>query len=215
MANYDMQEVTIHTAQGKKTLRYPRLLLSGRLDTDQLLRLAVGGTTYSEAEARACLQLMAEALADALARGMSVQLDGLGSFVPTLELRKGFERETGAEGETRRNAQAIRLRDIRFKADKHLLARARAACHPVRTSGQIQRSSTQYTPAQRLDLLRRYLAQHERIDLTRYCILTGLLKDKASRELRRWANQPAQTGIRSVGRGATKHWLAAESTGDV
>lgn len=215
MANYDMQEVTVHTATGTKTLRYPRLLLSGRLDTDELLRLAVGGTTYSTAEARACLRLVADTLADALARGLSVHVDGLGSFSATLELREGFDRETGHEGETRRNAQAIRLGDIRFKADRSLVQRARAACRPVRTSGQIRRSSTQFSPDERLALARQFIAQHGQMDLAQYCALTGLLKDKASRELRRWEQTPRETGIRGAGRRASKHWVADESAADV
>lgn len=210
MTNYDMQEVTVQTAQGEKTVRYPRLLLSGRLESDDFIQMATRYTTYNPAEARACLGLLAESLADAMARGYSVHLEGIGTFTPTLGLRPGFERETGIPGETRRNALSICLDGVAYKADKKLVKRAAKDCQLRRAGGSICRSSTRYTPDQRLELARQYLAEHAEMSLTHYCALTGLLKDKASRELRRWEQSPHETGIRALGRGPAKRWTAAD-----
>lgn len=62
---------------------------------------------------------------------------------------------------------------------------------------------------------RQFIAQHGCMTLGQYCTLTGQLKDKASRELRRREEQPEQTGIRGVGHWAAKHWVAAELGEDV
>lgn len=47
------------------------------------------------------------------------------------------------------------------------------------------------------------------MSLTQYCLLTGLLRSKASRELRQWEQAPSQSGIRGVGKGVFKRWTAA------
>ena len=210
MAEYDMQETTLAQGTGEMTVRYPRMRLYGRLDTDAFLRQVASHTTFSPAELRAAVQLLASGLADTLAQGYSVHLDGLGSFTPTLGLRPGAEPETGTPGETRRNATSICVDGIAFKPDRQLVRLTDASCRLKRTAVKARRSSTRYTPDQRLQLARQYLAEHAEMSLICYCALTGLLKDKASRELRRWEQSPHETGIRALGRGPAKRWTAAD-----
>lgn len=210
MAEYDMQETTLAQGTGEMTVRYPRMRLYGRLDTDDFLLRAARHTTFNLAELRAAVHLLASKLAETLAQGYSVHLDGLGSFTPTLGLRPGAQRETGTPGETRRNATSICVDGIAFKPDRSLVRLTDAACRLKRTADKSRRSSTRYTPDQRLELARQYLAEHAEMSLTHYCALTGLLKDKASRELRRWEKSPHETGIRALGRGPAKRWTAAD-----
>ena len=99
---------------------------------------------------------------------------------------------------------------IAFKPDRQLVRLTDASCRLKRTAVKARRSSTRYTPDQRLQLARQYLAQHGEMSLICYCALTGLLKDKASRELRRWEQSPHETGIRALGRGPAKRWTAAD-----
>lgn len=215
MPYYTWQEKTLLTNQGEQTVRYPRLRIAGCMDTETFVREAVAGTTFNPAEARACLELLASSLADRLAQGYSVQLDGLGTFTPRLGLREGFERETGMPGETRRNARSICVKGISFKPQKQLVERTGRRLVLTRDSRSPRRSSARYTPDERLAIARQYLADHEEMTLSRYCILTGLLKDKASRELRRWEQSPAESGILGKGRGVFKRWVAAAPATEV
>lgn len=207
MANYDMQERVLHTSQGEITVRYPRLLLEGRMETDDFVRLATRYTTFGVPELKGVIGLLGEALAEAMGQGYSIHLDGLGTFTPALRLRPGFERED--QGETRRNARAIRVGNVSFRPDRDLLRATDSRLTLARQGGRLRRSSTQYTEADRLDIARAFIARRGEMSLLQYQALTGLLKDKASRELRRWERSPHETGIRGQGRGAGKRWVAA------
>ena len=91
-AEYTMQEMNDLHAEGK-TLRYPRMIISSRCDTDELVRLAAEGTTFGIAEIRGILDRLAQIAARQMARGRSVQLAGIGTFTPSLTLKEGKERE--------------------------------------------------------------------------------------------------------------------------
>lgn len=57
----------------------------------------------------------AQAMAENMADGNSVKIDGIGVFTPSLGLRKGVKRESGVEDEPRRNAASICVDSIRFR----------------------------------------------------------------------------------------------------
>lgn len=206
MAKYEMQASNLPQKEGDSTVYFPRMRIAGHLSTDELVRQAVQYTTYNPAEARAVLDMVFRHLGQCMARGYSISLDGFGSFSLSLRLKKGRKRETGAEGEQRRNAQSIEVGGVNFKPDKRWLREMNCTCRLERSERKFERSSTRYTEAERLALAREFLQTHEEMALWQYCALTGLLKNKASRELRRWEAQPEVTGIRGVGKKAMKRW---------
>ena len=205
MAYYEMEETTLVTSKGEQTVRYPRMRLAGRLEMKELVREAVQSTTFNPAEAEAALGIVFRKLGQRMAMGYSVHVEGLGTFTPSLRLKEGRLRETGARGEQRRNAQSIEVGGIHFKPDKEMLREVNSQCRLERSERKFERSSTRYTEAERLELARNFLQTHSEMALWQYCALTGLLKNKASRELRRWEADPA-TGICGTGHGISKRW---------
>lgn len=210
MAKYEMQASNLPQKEGESTVYYPRMRIAGRLSTDELVSQAVQRTTYNPAEARAVLEIVLHYAGQCMARGYSVSLDGFGSFTPSLRLKKGHLRETGAGGGQKRNAQSIEVGDVNFKADKRWVREVNGACRLERSEHKFERSSTRYTEAERLELARGFLQTHDEMSLWQYCALTGLLKNKASRELRRWEEQPEVTGIRGTGHGISKRWTRCD-----
>lgn len=209
MAEYEMQQLTLPSGE-EKPLLYPRLRLQGNVDLEYLARQIAQGTTYAESEVRAAMQEVTRWMAYYMGQGYSVKIDGMGTFTASLGLRKGKERETGEPGEQRRNAASICVRDVRFRPDKELVAKTNRECRPVRSTRKFQRSSDKYTPQERLRLALAYLEQHKVMKVLDYCILTGLLHVKASRELRAWSMDP-ESGIASSGRGSHKVYVKRES----
>ena len=202
MAEYEMQEFTLADDK-KQAILFPRLCLQGCIDLDHIARQIADGTTYARSEVEASVKEVARWMAYYMGQGYSVKVDGVGTFTPSLGLRKGKERESGQEGAVRRNAASICVRGVKFRADRDLVKATNRECKLERSQRKFQRSSTRYTPQERLALALRYLETHETLSVSGYCVLTGLLKDKAARELRGWAQDP-ESGIATRGQGTHK-----------
>lgn len=202
MAEYEMQKLNLPHSEEEPIL-FPRLRLQGCIDLDYIARQIADGTTYASSEVEASVKEVARWMAYYMGQGYSVKVDGVGTFTPSLGLREGKERESGQEGAVRRNAASICVRDIKFRADRELVKATNRECKLERSQRKFQRSSTRYTPQERLALALRYLETHETLSVGDYCALTGLLQDKAARELRGWAQDP-ESGIATRGRGTHK-----------
>ena len=209
MAKYEMQELNIPSEEDGRRILYPRLVLEGQDGLDELTERMCRYTTFAPAEVKGIVQLLAEAMADSMARGRSVKIEGLGIFTPRLGVRKGFEPETGLPGSTRRNATAIRVDGVRFKPDKELVRDIDQACRLERSERKFRQSSRRYTPQQRLALAQDYLSTHPYLTVSLYERLTGLLHVAASRELRQWARQEG-TGILASGMGSHRVYVRQE-----
>ena len=205
MASYEMQESNLPNDEGKRIL-YPRMRLTGQIDLNELARRAGQYSTFAPAEIKGVVQSLLEHMADCMAAGYSVKIDGLGIFTPALGLRKGFERETGEKGDTRRNATAIHVRGINFRADQKLVGLTDRNCQLERSRKKFRRSSQKYTPEERLALARQYLSTHPYMTVGEYGALTGLLHASAVRELQRWAAQE-DSGIGREGRGTHRMYV--------
>lgn len=205
MASYEMQESNLPNEEGRRIL-YPRMVSLGKIDLKELAEMVGKSSTYSAAEVKGVVDALLAMAVDYMGMGYSVKIDGLGTLRPSLGLRKGFERETGEKGDTRRNATAIHVRGVRFQADKELVRRTDAACRLSRSRKKFRRSSTRYTAQERLELAREYLEKHMYMTVGEYGALTGLLPTSAGRELRRWAAQE-DSGIGTTGRGSHRMYV--------
>lgn len=205
MAEYEMQQLTLPNG-GEKPLLYPRMRLQGCIDLEYLAEKISSRTTYAKSEVKAAMQEITEWMTRYMADGYSVKIEGLGTFTASLGLRKGKERETDEPGERRRNAASICVRNVHFRPDKELVKRTDAICRPVRSTRKFQRSSDQYTPQERLQLALAFLDKYGMMKVLDYCMLTGLLKVKASRELVAWSEDP-ESGICARGEGSHKIYI--------
>lgn len=208
MATYEMQESNLPTTDGKPVL-YPRMKLSRQIDLEELARRTARYSTFNEAEVLGIARSLIRSIAEGMAEGCSVKVDGLGTFTPALGLKKGVERETGEPGTRRRNATSIQVSGVHFKADKRLVRETDSLCNLTRSRQKFRKSSTRYTPEERLRLAQDYLRTHAYMTVGDYEHLTGLVHCTAARELRRWYEQ-GDTGIGIQGFGSHRVYVRRE-----
>ena len=190
MAEYNMQELNLPGEDGKRIL-YPRMKLYGQVDLETITEKIAYASSFTRGDIIGLMQAIT---------------DEIGVFTPALGLRQDRERETGEEGDTKRNAVSICLKDIHFKVDKELLYRTARHCHLKRSTDKFQRSSQVFSPQERLERAKKYLEKNSFMTQADYCQLTGLLKSAASRELREWIANP-ESGIDYKGRGTHKIYI--------
>lgn len=193
---------------GEETVLYPQMFGCGVFETDELAEQLSERCSLTPGDVKAALSGLADMMAERMAAGYSVRLDGIGVFTASLGLAEGKEREQ-TEG-TKRNAASIRVRGVNFRADRRLVSRTDANCRPERTTRRFATSSTRFSPQERLQLAIDYVAAHGRLRLDDYVRLTGLTRSTASRELCRFAAD-ATSGLQASGRGPVKCYVAAAS----
>lgn len=140
MAEYNMQELNLPGEDGKRIL-YPRMKLYGQVDLETITEKIAYASSFTRGDIIGLMQAITDEIAYQMGQGYSVKIDNLGVFTPALGLRQDRERETGEEGDTKRNAVSICLKDIHFKVDKELLYRTARHCHLKRSTDKFQRSS--------------------------------------------------------------------------
>lgn len=205
MAEYNMQELNLPGEDGKRIL-YPRMKLYGQVDLETITEKIAYASSFTRGDIIGLMQAITDEIAYQMGQGYSVKIDNLGVFTPALGLRQDRERETGEEGDTKRNAVSICLKDIHFKADKELLYLTARHCHLKRSTDKFQRSSQMFSSQERLERAKKYLEKNSFMTQADYCQLTGLLKSAASRELREWIANP-ESGIDYKGRGTHKIYI--------
>ncbi len=206
MAEYDMQELTLPNEEGKRIF-YPKMQLYGQKDLEEIAETISNATTFTRGDIVGLVQAITEEIAHNMGGGYSVKIKGLGIFTPALGLREGKERESGEEGDPKRNAASICLKDIHFKADKEFVHETARNCHLQRARyKKCRRSSQLFSPQERLAMAKEYLRKNLIMSVADYCRLTGLLKTAAATELREWEENP-ETGIGSKGRRTHKVYV--------
>ena len=205
MASYEMQESNLPNEEGKRIL-FPRMKLWGQTDLDKIAQNISRASSFTPGDVKGLVQAFIEEMATEMSSGNSVKIDGIGIFTPALGLRDGFEREEAEEGGKRRNATSVCLKDIHFRVDKELLTQTARRCHLERSSWKFRKSSTRYTPEERLKLAQQFLKTHPFLTVADYMQLTGLLRVAASKELKRWKDDP-ESGIDARGHGSHKVYV--------
>ena len=159
MAEYNMQELNLPGEDGKRIL-YPRMKLYGQVDLETITEKIAYASSFTRGDIIGLMQAITDEIAYQMGQGYSVKIDNLGVFTPALGLRQDRERETGEEGDTKRNAVSICLKDIHFKVDKELLYRTARHCHLKRSTDKFQRSSQVFSPQERLERAKKYLEKN-------------------------------------------------------
>lgn len=208
MAKYIMQEMNDLHREGK-TLLYPRIIIRNCCGTDELVERAAEGTTLNDGEINASIIQLAKCLAQEMAKGRSVRIEGIGLFTPSLALRKGKQREEASGEGTRRNASSIEVGNVHFRPDKELIQETNSWCRLERQSGRFRRYVSKYTPEERLALAKAHLEKYPMLRIGEYAELTGLNRCAAGKELRRWYETPG-SGIDISGRGAHRVYVKRE-----
>lgn len=205
MAKYVMQEMRNLHKEGE-TLLYPRMVIDGCCETEELVEIITKGSTLRKGEVLASLQLISEGMATLMAHGRSVRLEGIGLFTPCLSLKDGKEREDTNGEATRRNAQSIEISDINFRVEKTLVRDTNSQCNLQRQKGDWRCNRSKYSPEERLSLALKHLESNPTLTISEYEHLTGLSHTAAGRELKKWSETP-ESGIYFKGSGSHKVYV--------
>ena len=203
MAYYKMQELSGIGPDGQRP-SYPRMAGGRVVTTDELAERACEESTFSAGEVKGILASVCKYLAWHLREGDRVKIDGLGIFSASLGLADDAEPEV--PGGTRRNARSLRVRGVNLRVDKHLVNEMNRGLRLERSPYKPGRSSTRYTPEERLALAVEHLATHPYLTVNDYRTLTGLCATPAREELRHWASTPG-SGLRASGRGSHRVYV--------
>ena len=160
---------------------YPKVVPYG---TKTLKDIMYDATLHSGLNASTVLGVVTfleDTLAEYLASGYNVKLGNIGTFSASLKSRKVTTKE-----EIR--AKSIHFDNVRFKAAEELKKDIARQMKLERADAYraFKTSSDEYTPEERFQLLCNHLDKHGYITRKDYSELTGLLKTKASIELKKW-----------------------------
>lgn len=205
MAKYVKQEMSDLNGSGKKRAYY-RLQTIRNLSGDEFIEIMAGRHAgVNPAMVKQVLYQAAEDMAFYMAMGYTVTLDSIGTFRPSLGMRRGKQMEAMEEGSTKRNAQSICVNDINFKPAKRLIKRTNEECELER-GGTNKLHRSPYTKEERLKLAQEFLENNLFMRVRDYITLTKLSRTAASMELRELSKQP-DSGIGWTGRGSSKLYI--------
>lgn len=205
MTKYIKQEMNDLDGKGKKRSYY-RLQTIRNLSGEEFIEMMAGRHAgVNPAMVKQVFYQAAEDMAFYMAMGYTVTIDGIGTFKPTLGMRRGKKMEQ-LDGEgPKRNAQSIRVNGVNFRADKKLIRRTDYECELER--GETKRiSRSPYSKEERLKLAQDYLETHPYMRVNDYAFLAKLGKATATKELREFSNHP-ESGITWTGSRSSKLYI--------
>lgn len=181
IAQYDLKPGLSPQGKEGETILYPKLVAYGTKNLKDILKHAQMHTGLNAATVQGVVTFLEDVLAEYLASGYNVKLGNIGTFTASLKSRKVTSKE-----EIR--AKSIHFDNVKFKAAKELKKNIgrQMKLERVETYRAFKTSSDKYTADERFQLLTDYLQKNGFITRTNYSELTGLLKTKASIELRAW-----------------------------
>ncbi len=199
MARYIKQEMPDLQGTGEKKCYY-RLEKSRNLSSDEFLKRCGAHGLLDKGILEHALGKIAKQLAEDLACGYTVSLDGIGTFQATLGVKEGKEMDSIDGDETKRNATSIEVKNVRYVSDKDLVKDVNRRCSLSR-AGVVRVNRSPYTKEQRLRMAQEYLADpaHPFMRVADYAELTGLPHSSATKELRMFSQDPSN-GIGTDGK---------------
>lgn len=180
-AQYDLKKSVRPKGKEDETVLYPKIVPYGTKTLKDILKHAQMHSGMNAATIQGVVTFLENVIAESLADGYNVKLGNIGTFTATLKSRKVASKE-----EIR--AKSIHFDNVHFKASKELKKEIsrQMKLERVEKYRAFKTSSDEYTPEERFQLLTDYLEKNGYITRTQYSELTGVLKTKASIELRKW-----------------------------
>ena len=180
-AKYDFRVMPNMQGAEEENILYPQLVTEGTKTLKDIMYHASHHSGLSESAVVGVMTFLEDVLAEYLASGYNVKLGEIGTFSVSLKSRKVKDKK-----EIR--AQSVHFDNVNFKASKKLRSAINAKMYLERVEPNrcFRTSSSKYTAEERFELLTGYLKQNGFINCKTYAQLTGLLKGKATSELRQW-----------------------------
>ncbi len=180
-AKYDFKSMVNLRGNQEEHILYPKLVTSGTKTLKDIMHHAARHSGLNEATVIGVVTYLEDVLAEYLAEGYNVKLGEIGTFSASLKSRK-------IKDKSEIRSQSVHFDNVNFKASKKLRSEInqKMKLERVEPYQAFRTSSEKYTADQRFELLTQYLEQNGYIDCKTYAQLTGLLKGKATSELRKW-----------------------------
>ena len=183
-AKYDFRVMPNLQGKEEELGLYPQLVTSGTITMKDLMERASRHSGFNPAEVLGIVTFLEDAMVEYLSQGYHVKLGDIGTFSAGLTSRKVMSKD-----EIRANS--VHFDNVHFKADKKFRKKIgmEMKLERVEPYRAFQTSSNEYTPEERFRLLIAHLDANGFITCKKYTELTGLLKNKAGAELRKWAEE--------------------------
>ena len=212
MPNYYKREIADLNGTGKKQYRY-EVRSRGTLRLEDLVqRLRHIYRPVSTGEVIGLIDGITQALAESLADGYTVTLDGLGSFSLSLDEKpySSNTRPEDREGET--NASRIFVRGINVKASPELVREVNGLCKGRfhrEAGGTVPIRQPRGTREQRIRDALALIRRQGYMRLADYAQLAHISTSTASRELKTFCDDPS-VPIQTQGRGPSRLFVEAK-----
>ena len=187
---------------------YYRMKTEQHFDAEKFVKWMTRYGGIGRGEAMRVLMQASETMAELLAMGISVDIEGFGSFSATVGLKKGKEMDALEGDEEKRNAVSLCVNGVNFRADKKLVREINRRCD-LKRGGERRLRKSPYTPEERQQLALQYLEQEGIMHVSDYANLTKLSKTMAGRELIALRKDPT-SGITTKGRATAKVYVKAK-----
>ena len=204
-AKYTMQRMNDLNREGE-TVLYPKMIIGSCCDTEELAERMAHGTTFNKGEILGIFHLLSKEMAGQMASGRSVKINDIGTFTPSLSLKKGKERESPDGTGSKRNAESIEVGKVNFRPSKKFVHEVDKQCVLERTPQVMGYRVSKYTPEERLRIAQEHLETHATLTVAVYAELTGLSRTTAGKELKEWYKTPG-SGIGIEGRGSHRIYV--------
>ena len=183
-AKYDFRVMPNLLGKEEEPGLYPQLVTSGTITMKDLMKHASRYSGFNPSEVLGIVTFLEDAMVEYLSQGYHVKLGDIGTFSASLTSRKVKRKK-----EIRANS--VHFNNVHFKADKKFRKKIEVEMklERVEPSLAFKTSSDEYTPEERFQLLMAQLDANGFITCKKYSELTGLLKNKASAELRKWVEE--------------------------
>ena len=198
MADFYMKKVPNMRGEHETDV-YPKMVRRGLVTLRSLAVDIEQRSTFTKEDVIGVVSALKNMVAERVADGYGVKVDGIGIFSASLVLAKGVIPET-SESESRRSGRSVCIGKVNFKADKELVADADSKAKLRRVPEPTTENNNVTTRDERLALLLNYLKEKHFIKVSQYAVLTGLNRTKAAKELRAFSEE--NTGVTADGSGS-------------
>ncbi len=206
MAYYELKEMPDMRDEGKRRV-YPKLKRQETVSFKSFIhKLKRYNRAIPESTWDSLMMDVSKVLAEELANGHTVKIDGLGVFSLSLEFADDKATEMTSDDE-KLNYRKVKVRDILYRPDKELLKEVRNEAKFERETGGVKKLKVvPFTYEQRRDNAINYICSHGFMNLRTYVEMNGVSRTQASLDLKKIEQDP-ESHIGSTGNRTHKIWV--------
>jgi len=172
-AKYQLVRNSDFNGSSEDQTLHARIVSKGTIRLTDMMEVGSDRSSFTPADIKGALQLIADLLEEGLSNGYNVELDGIGYFSVSLSCRP----ETDAK---KIRSESIRFRDVNFRLGKEMKKRLRG----MRLYRQPVSRKRSFTAEIREQRLWSYLTSHLCITTRDYMSLNSCAKHTALKELK-------------------------------